>query len=99
MPDSITVERLRQMIPGAKIIDIRENYRFNLGCIPTAVNIPMTFLLMNPQKYLNKNPTYYIYCESGSKSKKTCIDLKKQGYQVIDVIGGYDEYKKIKNTY
>lgn len=99
MPNSITVMELTKMIPKAKIIDIRENYRFISGCIPTAVNIPMTFLLMNPQKYLNKENTYYIYCEIGTKSKKICTDLTKQGYKVIDVIGGYDEYKKLKNTY
>lgn len=99
MPDSITVKELRQMIPGAKIIDIRENYMFNLGCIPTAVNIPMTFLLTNPDSYLNKQDTYYIYCEKGAKSRKTCINLTKQDYKVINVIGGYDEYKNLKNTY
>lgn len=96
--DNITVKKLRQMIPNVNIIDIRENYRFNMGCIPTAVNIPMNFLLINPQNYLNKEDIYYIYCESGSKSKKSCLELKKQNYHVIDVIGGYEEYKKIKNT-
>lgn len=93
MPDSITVKELRQLIPGARIIDIRENYQFNLGCIPTAVNIPMTFLLMNTDAYLNKQDTYYIYCEAGNKSRKTCINLAKQGYKVINILGGYDEYK------
>lgn len=98
MPDSITVKELRKMIPEAKIIDIRENYQFNLGCIPTSVNIPMPFLLMNTDAYLNKNDIYYIYCESGSKSRKTCIDLTKQGYKVINIIGGYTEYKSLKDT-
>ena len=99
MPDSINAKELRQKIPGVKIIDIRENYRFNLGCIPTSVNIPMSFLLINPEHYLNKENIYYIYCESGSKSKKTCMDLVKKGYKVVNVTGWYDEYKKLKNTY
>ena len=46
---------LKRLIPGAKIIDIRDNYQFNLGSIPTSINIPMNFLLTNPDSYLTKN--------------------------------------------
>ena len=42
------------------IIDIRDNYLYNMGCIPRARNIPMNFLLTNPDNYLNKDEEYYI---------------------------------------
>lgn len=93
MSDDISVMELRKMIPGIKIIDIRDNYQFNLGSIPTSINIPMNFLLINPSVYLNKNDTYYLYCEYGNRSKGLCNKLKEKGYDVINILGGFSEYK------
>ncbi len=93
MSMDITVKELKELIPKAKIIDIRDNYQFNLGSIPTSINIPMNFLLTNPSTYLNKEDTYYIYCEHGSNSRIVCNSLSKQGYKVINVLGGFSEYK------
>ena len=42
------------------IIDIRPNYEYQYGTIPTAINIPAIKLISNPTKYLEKNKTYYI---------------------------------------
>lgn len=93
MSNEITTTELRQLIPGAKIIDIRDNYQFNLGSIPTSINIPMNFLLTNPDTYLTKNNTYYIYCEYGTRSKMAAQELNSKGYHVVNVIGGFNEYK------
>lgn len=93
--EDITVLELKSLIPRAKIIDIRDNYQYNIGNIPTAKNIPKNFLLMNPNLYLNFEDTYYIYCEFGNTSSKVCNTLRKKGYKLINVIGGYNEYKKI----
>jgi len=93
MSHDITTNELKKLIPGAKIIDIRDNYQFNLGSIPTSINIPMNFLLMNPDSYITKNNTYYIYCEYGTRSKKLCNELSNKGYNVINILGGFREYK------
>lgn len=93
MSNEINIQELKTLIPGAKIIDIRDNYQFNLGSIPTSINIPMNFLLTNPDSYLTKNNTYYLYCEYGSRSKMACNELRKKGYNVINVLGGFSEYK------
>lgn len=93
MSNSITTGELKTLIPRAKIIDIRDNYQFNLGSIPTSINIPMNFLITNPDSYLTKNNTYYIYCEYGSRSRTVCEILSKKGYNVINILGGFSEYK------
>ena len=93
--DNITILKLKSLIPGAKIIDIRDNYQYNLGNIPTSKNVPANFLTTNPNVYLNFEDTYYIYCEFGNTSKKVCDELKRKGYNVVNVIGGYNEYKRI----
>lgn len=93
MSSDISVMELKRLIPGVRIIDIRDNYQFNLGSIPTSINIPMNFLLTNPDVYLNKNNTYYLYCEYGNRSKSVCNKLYQKGYNVVNVIGGFSEYK------
>lgn len=93
MSNDITATELKSLIPNVRIIDIRDNYQFNMGSIPTSINIPMNFLLTNPDVYLTKNDTYYIYCEFGSRSKSVCNELSKKGYNVINILGGFSEYK------
>lgn len=90
--NNITVEELKALLPNAKVIDVRDNYQYNLGHIPTAVNVPMNFLMMNPENYLNQNEKYYICCEYGSRSKRVSDFLIKKGYNAINVLGGYNEY-------
>ena len=49
----VTVMQLRNLIPNIKIIDIRDNYQYQMENIPTSKNIPTNFLLTNPEVYLN----------------------------------------------
>lgn len=74
------------------IIDIREKYEYILGNIKNSINIPYNYLLQLPDEYLNKNKRYYLYCDTGSKSRKLCIHLSKLGYDVVDLVGGFKEY-------
>ena len=50
---------------------------------------------MNSDLYLNMVDTYYIYCEYGDTSSRVCERLRRKGYNVVNVIGGYNEYKRI----
>lgn len=93
--NDITVLQLKNLIPGVKIIDIRDNYQYNLGNIPTSKNVPVNFLLTNPNLYLNMQDRYYIYCEYGSTSSSACEKLRRKGYNVVNIIGGYNEYKRL----
>ena len=92
MYKSISASELKGLIGRVKIIDIRNRYLYNLGSIPSSVNIPSNFLLMYPDKYLKKDETYYIYCSQGMESSKVCAKLAKQGYDAVNVLGGYHDY-------
>ena len=92
MYKNIRASELMGMIGRVNIIDIRKNYFYNIGNIPTSKNIPGTFLLMNPEKYLNKEKEYYIYCTSGMESPKVCSNLDSKGYKVVNILGGYHDY-------
>ncbi len=95
MYDSISALELKQriMMHPLQVIDIRDKYQYLLDHIPNAKNIPQNFLLMMPENYIDKNTTYYLYCEYGMRSKKVCTELSKLGYKVINIDGGYQAYK------
>ncbi len=90
---SIDVFSLLQM-NNPRIIDIRDNYRYNLGSIPGAINVPYLLLVMKPDFYLNKKETYYILCDSGHTSLRCCLELLDLGYDVVNIEGGYRAYKE-----
>lgn len=88
----IHVNDMDDLIGKVELIDIREPYEYQSGSLKTAKNIPMGILLNNPEKYLVKDKTYYIMCQSGGRSGSTTKVLTKQGYNVIDVTGGMGSY-------
>lgn len=88
----INVNELDDLIGKIELIDIREISEFSEGSIKSAINIPMGDLLASPEKYLDKDKTYYILCRSGGRSANTADKLDAQGYQVVDVTGGVINY-------
>ena len=45
-------------------------------------------LLIEPEKYMSKDKTYYIICQSGARSARTVDALTKQGFDVVNVSNG-----------
>lgn len=88
----IHVNDMDSLIGQVELIDIREPYEYQMGSLKTAKNIPMGKLLTNPEKYLSKDKSYYIMCQSGARSTSATRTLTKQGYQVINVAGGIGSY-------
>ncbi len=84
------------LIGEIELIDIREPYEYQTGSIKTAKNIPMGNLLAEPGKYLTKDKTYYILCQSGGRSARAVKELSKQSFRVLDVAGGMNSYRAMK---
>ncbi len=91
--DSIHVKEMDNLIGKVNLIDIREPYEYNSGHLPTAKNIPMNRILSGPQEYLDRSQEYYVICQSGARSMRTCGVLKEMGYNVINVSGGTGGYR------
>ena len=53
--------------------------------IKGSINIKLSSLLDNPSKYLDKNKTYYIYCNKGTRSRRAVQILSVYGYNVVKV--------------
>lgn len=90
--EAVNVNDLDALIGKIALIDIREPYEYKTGKIKTAKNIPMANLLGEPDKYLDKQKTYYIMCQSGGRSLRTAKMLANRGYNVINVSGGMGSY-------
>ena len=71
------------------IIDIRDNYSYNISHINNSINIPYYNLLNNYSHYLNKNMTYYLYCDEGVQSNEISKRLNSFGYNTKSILGGF----------
>lgn len=89
---NITVDELQQHLTDGVIIDLRSIEKYNNHHIPFSINIPYSKLASNFGTLLDKNVIYYLYCEKGLTSSKLCAHLRKYGYQVYNVLGGYEEW-------
>ena len=92
----VNVNDIDDLIGKVELIDIREKYEYAGGSMQSAKNIPMGELLNDPEKYLNKNKEYYIMCQSGGRSARTCNNLTSQGFNVVNVAGGIGSYAGTK---
>ena len=94
MYKSISIKEIDNIIIDTNtiLIDIREKYEYILGNIRGSVNIPYNYLMVVPHEYLDRSKKYYIYCDTGSKSRKLCIHLSNLGYNVVDLSGGIKDY-------
>ncbi|WP_346935417.1 rhodanese-like domain-containing protein [Clostridium sp.] len=88
----ISVNDIDSLGGKVNLIDIREVYEYRSGSLKSAKNIPIGDLLSNPDRYLKKDSEYYLVCQTGSRSSLACRRLTKQGFNVINVLGGIGSY-------
>jgi len=87
----ISIDDFMKLV-NPNIIDVRIPQKYNDNHIPGAININANSLLNSPEKYLNPSLTYYIYCQKGTSSKTLAQVLRVKGYQVFNIIGGYEAW-------
>ena len=70
-------EKMGQLISLSNIEDYVE--------IKGSIHMDIRKLLDNPWKYLDKDKTYYFYCENGSRSRRAVRILASYGFNVVKV--------------
>ncbi|WP_448905862.1 rhodanese-like domain-containing protein [Gemella sp.] len=73
------------------ILDVREIHEYAAGHIPSAENFPLSTLGSDFSK-LNKDQKYYVICQAGGRSAKAYDFLDVQGFNVINVEGGMNNW-------
>lgn len=67
---------------GAQIIDVRTPGEFQLAHIPGAINVPLDELEGRAGAW-DKNATYVVYCQTGSRSATAVGILERLGFGSI----------------
>ena len=89
---NISINDFIKICDKVNIIDIRSRQKYNDNHILNSKNIDKNELILYPNKYLNKNDKYYVYCQRGSNSLRVCQILRNKGYNVYNILGGYEEW-------
>ena len=77
------------------IVDVRDPDSYKAGHVPGAINISGRELPKHIKK-LPKNKTLILYCYHVTcfAAPRVALELAKRGYKVMEMFGGFDEYKK-----
>ena len=78
---------------GHIIVDVREQFEYNGGHIPGAINIPLTSISdEQPSELPDLDQVILVYCRSGRRSKLAAQKLFDIGYTHVYEFGGINEW-------
>ena len=70
------------------ILDVRKQSEFKNGAIPSAINCSHTKVL-NQLDEIDQSTPWIVNCQGGTRSAAACMALRRQGYDVTNLAGGY----------
>ena len=93
--DAPEMKKAIEQESGAIVLDVRRPYEISTGKIPGAENIDINedeFWLKF--KVLNRDKTYYVYCETGGRGTSAARVMKQMGFKnVYNLRGGIEAWK------
>jgi CoA-disulfide reductase len=78
------------------ILDVRDAVEFQLGAIPTAINIPLPELRKRMDE-LPKDRKIYIYCQTGIRAYNAYRILIQNNFDVYNLDGAFKTYQCVYN--
>ncbi|WP_299669570.1 rhodanese-like domain-containing protein [uncultured Polaribacter sp.] len=95
---TISTQELKTLLveKNIQLMDVRSPEEIKEGFIQTSMfaNYFDADFAEKAAEQLDKTKPVYVVCRSGNRSKKASKILKEKGYQVINVLGGYNQWKK-----
>lgn len=76
----------------AFILDVRDGIEFDLGHIPTSINIPLTEVRQRLAE-LPKDKTIHIYCQTGIRAYNAYRILAQNNFNVLNIDGAFRTYQ------
>jgi hydroxyacylglutathione hydrolase len=95
----ITVDELRSRLNGGdvQVLDVRRQAEWDAAHIDGAKLYPLDgFKAALPK--LERTSTVAVHCKSGYRSMIACSLLQRAGYDIINVIGGFDAWEQAKQA-
>ncbi len=79
-----------------QLLDVRSPIEIKEGFIESSLfaNYFEDDFFINASKQLDINRPVYLYCRSGNRSGKSAKILQEKGFQVFNVLGGYNQWVK-----
>ena len=81
----------------ANILDVRKSSEFIGGAIDGAINCAHTRLLDRLSE-IDKSKSWVVHCLGGGRSAAACMALRREGFDVINLAGGYKSWKTLEET-
>ncbi|WP_353421175.1 DsrE/DsrF/DrsH-like family protein [Staphylococcus delphini] len=84
-------KELEKLGAQGQLIDVRTPEEYELNHINGAMLHPVDEIA---SFNMDKNKTYYIHCKSGNRSAKASEYLSEQGYDVVNLDGGFKAFEE-----
>ena len=89
----MSVSELKAQLGGVHVLDVRRQGEWEAGHIAEADWYPLDrFKAALPE--LDRHATIAVHCKSGYRSMIAASLLERAGYNVVNVIGGFDAWEK-----
>ncbi|MCD8399299.1 rhodanese-like domain-containing protein [Tenacibaculum finnmarkense genomovar ulcerans] len=94
------LQKITQTSKKIQLLDVRTPEECSQGIIKDAImiNIFADDFEEIALKKLDKTKPVYVYCRSGRRSVSASVRLKKRGFDVYNILGGYIDYQKFTST-
>lgn len=91
-------EKVIQDTVGVVLLDVRTDEEYENGHIANAIHINFRTdaFLSDCMKQLPRDKKIAVYCRSGFCSHSAAKLLQENGFDVVDMIGGYSDWVKAK---
>ncbi len=83
----ITVDQLAELLPNARLVDVREPDEYAEARVPGAVLVPLSSVPDRLDAFEGDGPAYVI-CKSGARSMRACEFLETKGIEAVNIAGG-----------
>lgn len=96
MTEQISVQDLKSLMDSGspRIIDVREEWEFNQGHLPTAAWLPMSSVPQNTAAFIADDPVYVV-CRTGNRSGQVVDWLARLDIRSVNVAGGTVEWQAL----
>lgn len=88
----------QMMKEGAQVLDVREPFEFDAGCLPGAVNLPrgvVEFRIGEHPAFADKTKPVVVYCKTGGRSALAVLNLQRIGYSaMVSMSGGFEAWNQ-----
>ncbi|ULG74297.1 FAD-dependent oxidoreductase [Macrococcus brunensis] len=94
LTDQMKMAQHNEIVDHPQLIDVREPIEYEMGTINNAKNIPLGSLRERLDE-LDRSMPVTVFCQVGQRGYNAARILKNNGFDVINLDGGYKLYKQL----